>query len=277
MKQIRIAADSSCDLLNLDGAELAIAPLTIRTESMEFCDDAQLDVGAMVETLGSSKGRSYSACPNVADWEKAFGSSGDVLAFTITSGLSGSYGAACAAKQWRQEQDPARRLQVIDTRSAGPEIALLMEKAVSVMQTGADFEEVCTAVRAYQSRTHLLFALESLRNLAQNGRVSKLVATVAGVLGIRAVGQASGEGVLAMLGKCRGAQKTRAFLLEKMEELGYRGGSVRVGHCQNEPFAAAFRTVILRRFPNADVRTYPLRGLCSYYAERGGIMVGFES
>ena len=31
------------------------------------------------------------------------------------------------------------------------------------------------------------------------------------------------------------------------------------------------------RFPEADVRSYPLRGLCSYYAERGGIMLGFES
>ena len=27
----------------------------------------------------------------------------------------------------------------------------------------------------------------------------------------------------------------------------------------------------------ADVRCYPLRGLCSYYAERGGIMLGFET
>ena len=34
---------------------------------------------------------------------------------------------------------------------------------------------------------------------------------------------------------------------------------------------------IRQRFPAADVRSYPLRGLCSYYAERGGIMLGFES
>ena len=30
-------------------------------------------------------------------------------------------------------------------------------------------------------------------------------------------------------------------------------------------------------FPEADVKSYPLRGLCSYYAEYGGIMLGFES
>ena len=98
MSQIRLVADSSCDLLSLDGVVFVSVPLTLRTETEEFRDDARLDVDAMVATLRATKGRSYSACPNVADWEKAFGESGDVLAFTITSSLSGSYGAACVAK-----------------------------------------------------------------------------------------------------------------------------------------------------------------------------------
>ena len=97
MSQIRLVADSSCDLLSLDGVVFVSVPLTLRTETEEFRDDARLDVDAMVATLRATKGRSYSACPNVADWEKAFGESGDVLAFTITSSLSGSYGAACVA------------------------------------------------------------------------------------------------------------------------------------------------------------------------------------
>ena len=99
MSQIRLVADSSCDLLSLDGVDFVSVPLTLRTETEEFRDDARLDVDAMVSTLRATKGRSYSACPNVADWEKAFGESGDVLAFTITSSLSGSYSAACVAKQ----------------------------------------------------------------------------------------------------------------------------------------------------------------------------------
>lgn len=97
MNQFRIAADSSCNLLTLNGADFVSVPLTIRTETEEFRDDASLDVDAMVSTLRSTRGRSYSACPNVADWESAFGESGDVIAFTITSSLSGSYNAACAA------------------------------------------------------------------------------------------------------------------------------------------------------------------------------------
>ena len=73
MDQIRIAADSSCNLLTLSGADFVSVPLTIRTETEEFRDDAALDVDAMVSALRSTKGRSYSACPNVADWERAFG------------------------------------------------------------------------------------------------------------------------------------------------------------------------------------------------------------
>ena len=227
MSQIRLVADSSCDLLSLDGVDFVSVPLTLRTETEEFRDDARLDVDAMVATLRATKGRSYSACPNVADWEKAFGESGDVLAFTITSSLSGSYGAACVAKQSCEERDPSRRIRVVDTLSAGPETMLLLEKAASAQ--------------------------------------------------LRAVGQASAEGTLEMLGKCRGERKTQEFLLQEMERLGYKGGSVRIGHCGNAAFSLELYTELRRRFPNADVRRYPLRGLCSYYAERGGIMMGFET
>ena len=65
--------------------------------------------------------------------------------------------------------------------------------------------------------------------------------------------------------------------MQELERLGYKGGSVRIGHCGNAAFSLELYTELRRRFPNADVRRYPLRGLCSYYAERGGIMMGFET
>lgn len=140
MNQVRLVADSSCDLLTLSGMDFVSVPLTIRTETAEFRDDAALDVDGMVRALRDTNGRSYSACPNVADWEEAFGERGDVIAFAITSGLSGSYGVACAAKESCEEHDPSRRIQVFDSLSAGPEIALLIEKAAAELRAGADFD-----------------------------------------------------------------------------------------------------------------------------------------
>lgn len=254
MNRFRIVADSSCDLLTLDGADFVSVPLTIRTDTEEFRDDAFLDVNEMVTVLRGTRGRSYSACPNIADWENAFGERGDVIAFTITGSLSGSYSVACAAKKHCEELDSSRRICVVDSLSAGPEIALLIEKARSEMCAGADFDDVCRAIQVYRKRTHLLFALESMHNLAQNGRIGKLAAAMAGVLGIRAVGQAGSEGTLEMLGKCRGHQKTQKFMLHEMERLGFKGGSVRIGHCQNAAFALELCSEIQHRFPGADVK-----------------------
>ena len=145
MNQFRIVADSSCDLLTLDGADFISVPLSIRTDAEEFYDDTNLDVDAMVSTLRDTKGRSYSACPNIADWESAFGESGNVIAFTITSALSGSYNAACVAKKNCEERNPARRIYVVDSLSAGPEIALLIERALYELRSHADFDKACEA------------------------------------------------------------------------------------------------------------------------------------
>jgi hypothetical protein len=57
---------------------------------------------------------------------------------------------------------------------------------------------------------------------------------------------------------------------------GYKGGKIRIAHCMNSVAAMLARDEVLEHYPNADVTVYPLRGLCSFYAERGGVMIGFE-
>lgn len=274
---IKIVADSACDLLTLDGVDFSTVPLKISTDKTEYVDDAALDVLAMAEALRSYKGRSFSSCPNVVEWEEAYGEDGDVFVFPLTQGLSGSYSAAVTAAEACIEKNPARRIHVFNTLTAGPELLLQIERLQQLLLDGADFDTARDAITAYLPRTHLLFALESMHILAQNGRVSKLIAVTAGTLGIRAVGAASEEGKLAMLGKCRGSAKTITFFLPQMETMGYRGGRVAIGHCDGFDTADAIRQTILAKYPDADVTVRHLRGLCSYYVEQGGILVGFES
>jgi len=139
-----------------------------------------------------------------------------------------------------------------------------------------DFEAICDDVSAYSAKTGLLFVLESMKNLANNGRVSKLVAKAAGLLGIRAVGRASDVGTLEMLDKCRGGKKVPTLVMEHLHQLGYAGGAVRISHVGNETAAAALRDAVAALYPAADIQGYPSRGLCSFYAEKGGLLIGFE-
>ena len=112
--------------------------------------------------------------------------------------------------------------------------------------------------------------------LARNGRVNPLVAKMAGFLGIHAIGEASPEGTLQMLHKPRGRQRMLQALLAEMQLQGYCGGKVRIAHSRNEEAASELKERILTLFPDAPVEILPATALCSFYAEEGGLLVGYE-
>ena len=276
ISKIKIVADSSADVIRLDGANFASAPLKIVTSEKEYVDDENLDVYEMVNDLKSYKGRSSSSCPNANDYLAAFGGAKEVICITITATLSGSYNSAMLAKKMYEEEDPARKVHVINSLSTGPELVLAIEKLCELIDSGLEFDEVCNRIDKYITQTGLLFMLESLKNLANNGRVKPMVAKMAGLLGIRLVGKASDKGDLEPISKCRGEKKALECIISTLCELGYKGGKIKLGHCFNEDAANKLKEMIISLYESAKVEIYALRGLCSFYAEKGGMLVGFE-
>lgn len=276
MRNIKIVADSSANVLALDAIPFAAAPLKIITHETEFVDDAALNVAGMVKWFDSFKGRSKTSCPNPSDWLEAFGKADEVYCVTITSGLSGSYNAACIAKQMYEEKYAGKQVCVIDSLSAGPELVLLIEKLEEYIGQGFSYEEICKKIEAYKQQTGLFFMLASLKNFAANGRVSPAVAKIAGVLGIRIVGKASDQGTLQPTDKCRGEDKSLLTLLKNLQEAGLSKGKIQIAHCENEAAAQKLMDIIQTVLPQVTVNIHACRGLCSYYAEKGGLLVGFE-
>ena len=273
---VRIVADSSCDMSVLNDISFVTAPLKIITTRQEYVDDTELDVRGMVEELEDYKGRTSTSCPNVGDWLRAFGDAEQVFCVTITGTLSGSYNAAVLAAGTYEEMYPGRRVFVMNSLTTGPEMGLLIEKLRELLLAGLDFDAVCREITAYSEKTGLLFMLESMKNLANNGRVSPLVAKMAGLLGIRVVGKASDQGDLEPLSKCRGERRALEAMVEYMRELGLRGGRVKISHCLNEKAAETLKQMIRSHFEKVRVDICECRGLCSFYAEKGGLLVGFE-
>lgn len=276
MKTIRIVADSSANIVALNNIEFAAAPLKIITNEKEFVDDIALDADAMVSWLGSYKGKSRTSCPNPADWLEAFGGADEVYCVTITSGLSGSYNAACIAKQMYEAGNRGKHVCVIDSLSAGPELVLIIEKLEELIDSGMSFDEISKEIENYKESTGLVFMLESLKNFAANGRVSPAVAKIAGVLGIRIVGKASTRGTLEPTNKCRGEAKSLTAIISHLKASGLTNGKVRIAHCMNEAAAQKLDEMISEQLPQAKVQIHRCRGLCSYYAEKGGLLIGFE-
>jgi len=273
---IRIVGDSAADIHDYEGIEYAVAALKITTSEKEYVDDRDLDVDMMVDALEAYKGKSGTACPGPGDWIDAFGDAEEVFCVTITSGLSGSYNSACVAKEQYEEQYPGRKVCVVDSLSAGPEMMLIVDKIKELHDEGKTFEEISEAIMKYKNNTGLVFMLKSLKNLASNGRVSVVVAKAIGLIGIKLVGKASDEGKLEPTDKIRSDKKVISAIVDRLKEYGYKGGRIIISHCRNEEMAMLIKKAVKEVVSGAEIIITKTHGLCSYYAEKGGILIGFE-
>ena len=271
----RIVADSSCNVLTLADDNYTTVPLKI-VAAKEYVDDTNLDLAGMVEDLKNHKGTSGTSCPNVGEWLDAFGDADFVFGTTMSKNLSGSYNAACQAAETYMEENPGKKAYIFNTLSAGPQQMFLNEKVMELAEQGLDFETIKEKALEYYKNTHILFSLESMMNLARNGRTSMAVAKIAGMLGIRVCGDVK-AGMITPVHKPRGAKKTTETLVEMMKERGfYDGAQLRIAHCFGETQANDLANAILAQFPNARITIEPTTALCSFYAEVGGMMIGFE-
>ncbi|HFI0402137.1 TPA: DegV family protein [Streptococcus suis] len=280
MPKWKIVVDSGCDYRQLKNlapdTEFISVPLTIQVGDQAFVDDANLDIDHMMEVMEASKSATGSACPSPQAYQAAFEGAENVIVMTITGGLSGSFNAARVARDMYVEEHPEVNIHLIDSLSAGGEMDLIVDEINRLIATGMEFEELVQAITTYQENSKLLFVLAKVDNLVKNGRLSKLVGTVVGLLNIRMVGEASSEGKLELLQKARGHKKSLAAAFEEMKKAGYNGGRIVMAHRNNDKFFQQFSELVKSTFPNAIVDQVATSGLCSFYAEDGGLLMGYE-
>ncbi|WP_373774248.1 DegV family protein [Streptococcus ferus] len=277
----KIVADSGCDLKEIPNlapdTSYERVPLTIQVGNQVFVDDLELDIDNMMATMYASSAAASSACPNPEAYANAYQSADKLFVLTITGTLSGSQNSAQLAKQFLLERYPDKQIHVIDTLSAGGEIDLLVLELNRLIGLGLSFEEIVERISAYQEKTKLLFVLAKVDNLVKNGRLSKLVGKVVGFLNIRMVGEASSQGTLELLQKARGQKSAVAATFSEMQKAGYAGGKVVIAHSNNPKICQQLDGVIKAQFPQADISVMKTSGLCSFYAEDGGILLGYET
>ena len=274
----RIIADSSCDIFKIenqsDNIYFNTVPFVITVDGTDYVDNEALNVRDLVTAMSASS-KSHTSCPSPHDWMAEFGEEGDVFAVTISSNLSGSYNSACAAKQMVLENNPDRNIEILDSRGTGPSLNMIIDRLNALIGQGLSFAEVKSEIHKYMEDHKLIFALSSYHNLVNNGRMPKIAGIVLGHLGLWGVGIASEEGTIKMKKIAKGGKKTLQVIMNDFKERVADKESIVISHCQNEAFALSLRKAAEAEYPGKIVKIYPTRGLCSYYAEKGGIIVGF--
>lgn len=274
-----IAADSSCDLRNFNtGSEnigFITIPFLIRMDQTDYVDNLDLDVVDTVQKMEHA-GKVCTACPSPELWADAFEKAENIIAITISGKLSGSYASAMLGRALALELHPNKNIRVFDSASTGPKLAMIIQAAVLQIKAKESFDAVCKVCENMVNTIKTVFALSNFANLVKNGRMPKIVGFAINQLGIRLVGHER-EGEIHVLDFVRGDKKVLRSILAYMEKSGFNGVSATISHCLNEQFALQLRDMIMEKWKGAVVQVLSMRGLDGFYAERYGLIVGYQT
>ena len=274
----KIISDSSCDLMKKDVAcdevDFTTIPFILNIGNEEYIDDENLDVDKMITAMESCATACSSACPSPASWLDEYDDAENAIAITISSNLSGSHNSAVVAKEMVTDQN--KNVAILDSRSTGPELVICIEELVKLIKSGLSFDEVVEKANETLTQTKTAFALCSFDNLVKNGRMSRLTGFVARKLGMWGIGIATEQGTISVTGKSRGPEKAISLIIGDMTERGFTGEKVVISHCKNQIFAEKLKNAILEKWQNAEISFRETKGLDSFYAERGGIIIAYK-
>lgn len=274
-----IVADSSCDLVKSDidceALNFSTVPFTIRIGGTEYEDHEQLDTLALLDTMDSCPQIGSTACPSPHAWAEEFKKAENTFSVTISGNLSGSYSSASSARQLVLSEEPHRKISVLNSISTGPAIALLIRHIAEMIKKDLPFEAIDAEAETLTHKMKTVFALTCFDNLVKNGRMSRLTGFIAKRLGMWGIGIASAEGTIEIKAKTRGATGAINAIIDDLHQRGFEGRELIISHCHNLAFVQTLRERIHEHWQNAEITVLKTRGLDSFYAERGGVIIAF--
>ena len=181
----------------------------------------------------------------------------DVIAVTLSGGMSGTYNAFMAAKATLEEQYKGRKVFVVDSRRYSGGISLLCVLAALNRDRGMSVEENYNCLLEKQKCLHQIGLLDNLFFLARSGRISKTKAFFGTMAGVKPMADFSNEtGMPTVLGNARGYKSAyknveafmRALISKKEEDQ-----VIVVSHSIREEQAKKFVEIAHEVAPKAKV------------------------
>lgn len=273
----KICVDSSSNLVNSyindEKIGFKVIPLTIRVGKKEFVDDDNLNVASMLKEVEETKEQCSSSCPSPSDFLENYQCAEHVICITISKKLSGSFNSACVARDMSENKD---NIFVIDSKLTAGAMRLLVDKAYELCKKDIDFDEIKAELTKYRDSIQLLFVLDKFDNLVRNGRMSKVTAFIAQLAAIKPL--CYGDD-----GEIKIKEKIRTFkgvLKRLVHNIGVmcpvtKGRTCVISHTDNKESALFLKTLIEQEYEFDKIILDDNRGLCSFYALRGGLIVSF--
>lgn len=197
-----------CFHFMLDGKEYA----DDLGKTIPFADFySRIEAGAMPTTSQVSVGQ-------FIDFFEPFLKDGqDILHVTLSSGLSGSYNSAVAARDQLLEKYPERKIIIVDSLGASSGYGLLMDMLADRRDKGEDIEAVSAWAEENKLKVHHWFFSTDLTHYKRGGRISAAAAIMGSLLNICPLLNMSYDGKLIPRKKVRSKKRVIEEIVHMME------------------------------------------------------------
>ena len=275
MNKINIITDSSCDL-NKDIIEkynIKIVPLNVSFGEDVYID-GELDKKEFYEKMKNSKELPKTSCPSPDKFIQSYEGDEDVIVFTLASALSGTYSAALLAKNMMLEENPNKKIAVIDTETGSIAHGQFIIKAAKMIEEGKSFEEVVDEIERLKKDYFFYGSLETLENAIKGGRINPLAGKIINALNMKVIIKI-GNGAVKPIDSARGFNNSIKKVVAKIDDIvaNEKCTSLAIAHANCLEKAEKIREVILKKHSFEEVIISEIGSVMGTYASEGAILV----
>ena len=278
---LRIITDSASNLPKsyIEQHHLHVIPTPVVIDNVDYLDGKTIQTEEFYQILDDIKRDVKTYHINPAMFTDAFlpyAQAGDsVIYLCFSTGIAGTYTAANIALTSIREDHPDFDLTIIDSKCASIGFGLLVSKLVTMLEKGADKEELIEAADYYISHIRHVFTVQTLAYLIKGGRLTKFKGTLAETLDMKPVLVVNESGALAVVKTVRGRKRSLRFLIEYAKENGCQLENQTVALCHGEDTESLefVKTLVQETFHPRDVLISVVG--CAIGAHTGRGLVGF--
>ncbi len=266
----------SCVDFREDTQDIPRVPFRILIDDEEIVDE-NLNILTLIEKMKNTKNQIKTACAPPEDFINKFKEHANNFVVTISSQLSGSYNSAMVAVESFKEKFPNSFIHIFDSKTAAAGETLIAMKVKQLIEENFNPSDIIEQTNKYISKVRTLFILDSLDNLAKNGRITNLKAILANMLHIVPIMGEDGEGKIELKEQVRGKKKAFARLVDMISEynVDFENTILGITHVNCLEKAEKLRDEIKARYPFKDIKIFNSSGLSTVYADNGGIVIAF--
>ena len=215
---IRIIVDSGSDLLPQIAQKhgIRVLPLIASVDGVEYRDGIDLERDAFYELLEKTGSfpKTSQISPHVfaKAFKEAREAGDEVICFTLSSALSGTYQSAKLAQAMVGEEG----IYVIDSLSATYVIAYVAEYARALRDEGLSAKEIVAEIERFKPRVKLVAVLDTLEYLQRGGRLPKAAARIGEAAKLKPVVVITEEGTVGLAGAVLGRKRALDALVKNV-------------------------------------------------------------